>query len=130
LDPAKAGLLGSSTAPASPRSSTEGAHVDEPAVSATGGDAYWGRDWELRGRRQSGQRGLGEYNRARYAAALDARPEPIDAEASRARFAVGARVFHQKFGYGTVTAAENEKLEIDFDHSGRKKVMDSFVQPA
>ena len=104
--------------------------ADEPAVSATGGDAYWGRDWELRGRRQSGQRGLGEYNRARYAAALDARPEPIDAEASRARFAVGARVFHQKFGYGTVTAAENEKLEIEFDHSGRKKVMDSFVQPA
>ena len=54
---------------------------DEPAVSATQGDAYWGRDWELRGRRQSGQRGLGEYNRARYAATLDARAEPIDAEA-------------------------------------------------
>ncbi|WP_240002510.1 ATP-dependent helicase [Oleisolibacter albus] len=42
----------------------------------------------------------------------------------------GARVFHQKFGYGTVTAVENDKLEIRFDVAGTKKVMDSFVVPA
>lgn len=45
-------------------------------------------------------------------------------------FAAGARVFHQKFGYGRVIAAEAGKLEIEFDKAGRKKVMDSFVQPA
>jgi DNA helicase-2/ATP-dependent DNA helicase PcrA len=45
-------------------------------------------------------------------------------------FGRGDRVFHQKFGYGTVTAADNDKLTIDFDHTGAKKVMDSFVVPA
>lgn len=44
-----------------------------------------------------------------------------------AKFAVGARVFHQKFGYGTVTAAEGQKLTVDFAHSGPKKVIDTFL---
>jgi DNA helicase-2/ATP-dependent DNA helicase PcrA len=47
-----------------------------------------------------------------------------------APFAAGARVFHQKFGYGRVVAADAGKLDIDFDKAGRKKVMDSFVEPA
>jgi len=47
-----------------------------------------------------------------------------------ARFATGTRVFHQKFGYGTVAAVDGDKLEIDFEKAGRKKVMDSFVQPS
>jgi DNA helicase II / ATP-dependent DNA helicase PcrA len=47
-----------------------------------------------------------------------------------APFARGARVFHQKFGYGTVALVEGDKLEIDFDVAGRKKVIDSFVKPA
>jgi DNA helicase-2/ATP-dependent DNA helicase PcrA len=41
--------------------------------------------------------------------------------------AVGLRVFHQKFGYGTVAQIEGNKLEIDFETAGRKRVMDSFV---
>ena len=45
-------------------------------------------------------------------------------------FATGARVFHQKFGYGTVRAVEGDKLEIEFEHAGTKKVMDSFVSTA
>ncbi|WP_207461894.1 UvrD-helicase domain-containing protein [Azospirillum sp. SYSU D00513] len=45
-------------------------------------------------------------------------------------FPKGARVFHQKFGYGTVKTVEQDKLEIDFDVAGTKKVMDSFVIPA
>ena len=40
---------------------------------------------------------------------------------------VGMRVFHQKFGYGEVAAIEGNKLEIDFEQAGRKRVMDSFV---
>lgn len=42
----------------------------------------------------------------------------------------GARVFHEKFGYGTVAAQEGNKLEIDFEQSGRKRVIDSFVRLA
>ncbi len=37
------------------------------------------------------------------------------------------RVFHGKFGYGTIEVIEGNKLEIDFEHSGRKRVLDSFV---
>jgi DNA helicase-2/ATP-dependent DNA helicase PcrA len=42
---------------------------------------------------------------------------------------IGVRVFHQKFGYGTVQSVDGEKLEIEFEKAGNKKVMDSFVEP-
>ncbi|MEJ1161580.1 ATP-dependent helicase [Prosthecomicrobium sp. N25] len=42
-------------------------------------------------------------------------------------YAVGERVFHQKFGNGTVAEVEGNKLTIDFDRAGRKRVLDSFV---
>ncbi len=45
----------------------------------------------------------------------------------RTDLALGQRVFHGKFGYGTIAAIEGNKLEIDFEHAGRKKVLDSFV---
>ncbi len=44
--------------------------------------------------------------------------------------AVGTRVFHQKFGYGIVTAASDGKLDITFDKAGSKRVLDRFVEPA
>ena len=44
-------------------------------------------------------------------------------------FPLGARVFHQKFGYGKILAVEGNKLEIEFEKAGRKKVIDSFVEP-
>ncbi|MBF0251486.1 MAG: UvrD-helicase domain-containing protein [Alphaproteobacteria bacterium] len=43
---------------------------------------------------------------------------------------VGQRVFHQKFGYGKIRALDGDKLEIDFEKAGRKKVMASFVEVA
>jgi DNA helicase II / ATP-dependent DNA helicase PcrA len=45
-------------------------------------------------------------------------------------FVPGMRVFHEKFGYGRIVAAEAGKLEVEFEHSGPKKVMDSFVRKA
>ncbi|MDP1731941.1 MAG: 3'-5' exonuclease, partial [Devosia sp.] len=42
-------------------------------------------------------------------------------------YGVGQRVFHLKFGYGTIAALEGNKLTIDFEKAGRKKVLDSFV---
>ena len=46
----------------------------------------------------------------------------------RGDIALGARVFHEKFGYGTVTAQEGNKLEIEFETAGQKRVIDSFVK--
>ena len=43
-------------------------------------------------------------------------------------YAPGERVFHQKFGYGQISAIEGNKLTIDFDKAGRKRVIDSFVE--
>ena len=43
-------------------------------------------------------------------------------------FSLGERVFHQKFGYGAVTAIEGNKLTIDFDKAGPKRVIDSFLE--
>ena len=49
-----------------------------------------------------------------------ARPDP---------FAVGERVFHQKFGYGTVRSVEDDKLEVEFA-TGLKRLLDRFVERA
>ncbi len=46
---------------------------------------------------------------------------------SEAGFAPKDRVFHQKFGNGTVVTTDGNKLDIKFDQAGRKKVIDSFV---
>jgi DNA helicase-2/ATP-dependent DNA helicase PcrA len=57
--------------------------------------------------------------------------EPWEQPARPARtdiIPVGARVFHQKFGYGTVRAAEDEKLDVAFDKAGDKRVLDRFVE--
>jgi DNA helicase-2/ATP-dependent DNA helicase PcrA len=43
---------------------------------------------------------------------------------------VGQRVFHQKFGYGVVTASEDDRLDISFEKAGQKRVLDRFVEKA
>ncbi|MBL8834257.1 MAG: UvrD-helicase domain-containing protein [Rhodospirillales bacterium] len=48
----------------------------------------------------------------------------------RSDLSPGMRVFHQKFGYGRVVATESGKLEVEFEHSGLKHVMESFVEKA
>jgi len=50
-------------------------------------------------------------------------------ESLPASYAAGDRVFHRKFGYGTVRFAEGERLTIAFDKAGEKKVMASFIVP-
>ena len=42
----------------------------------------------------------------------------------------GQRVFHQKFGYGSVRVIEGNKLVVTFDKAGEKKVIDTFVEKA
>jgi len=45
-----------------------------------------------------------------------------------AAFDLGERVFHQKFGYGTIQTIDGNKLTIDFEKAGQKKVIASFVE--
>ncbi len=46
---------------------------------------------------------------------------------AQAAFDIGARVFHQKFGYGHVQGVEGDKLEVTFDKAGTKKVVARFL---
>jgi len=43
-------------------------------------------------------------------------------------YATGERVFHQKFGYGRIAAVDGNKLTIDFEKAGQKRVLDSFIE--
>ena len=68
----------------------------------------------------------------RRAPLVEARPAPVAGRELRrvGGFASGDRIFHQKFGYGTVRAVEDNKLAISFDKAGDKLVMDAFVKKA
>jgi DNA helicase-2/ATP-dependent DNA helicase PcrA len=118
-------------------------HIDEE-TTMTGGESLWRAQWSERadpfahlGPAQSmraSTRGPGWQRASRG----NFNPEPqrvIEARASavslgnqsRTDLSLGQRVFHGKFGYGTIAAIEGNKLEIDFEKAGRKKVLDSFV---
>ncbi|MGI9406436.1 MAG: ATP-dependent helicase [Hyphomicrobiaceae bacterium] len=61
-------------------------------------------------------------------------PHTIDGElvasstGHSSRYKIGDRVFHNKFGYGEVLTVDGNKLVVDFDKAGSKKVGDSFVE--
>ena len=74
--------------------------------------------------------------RARKEAGGSARRLPLTIEGelvakstgTTSAFTLGDRVFHQKFGNGNVTAIDGNKLTIQFDRAGEKRVVDSFVE--
>lgn len=51
-----------------------------------------------------------------------------DTPSRKSAFRVGARVFHQKFGYGTIASVEGTRLEVAFEKAGTKRVIDTFVE--
>jgi len=52
----------------------------------------------------------------------------VDLGGQSSGFSRGERVFHLKFGYGTVIQIEGNKLTIDFEKAGTKKVLESFIK--
>ncbi|WP_257550047.1 ATP-dependent helicase [Sphingopyxis sp. DBS4] len=48
----------------------------------------------------------------------------------RSDLAIGMRVFHEKFGYGEIIDIDGNKLDVEFDQAGSKKVLDGFVRAA
>ena len=118
------------------------AHIEEE-TTMTGGESLWRAQFSERGdpfahlaygaAHRASTRGPG-FQRA--ASRFDPSPQRvIESRASavslgnkgRTDLEPGQRVFHGKFGYGTIVAQEGNKLEIDFEHAGVKKVLDSFV---
>ena len=41
---------------------------------------------------------------------------------------LGSRVFHQKFGYGIVRDVDGDRVTIDFDQAGEKRVLKSYIE--
>jgi ATP-dependent DNA helicase UvrD/PcrA len=56
--------------------------------------------------------------------------ELVAASTSETAYKPGERIVHQKFGTGTIADVDGNKLTIDFDEAGRKRVVDSFVERA
>jgi DNA helicase-2/ATP-dependent DNA helicase PcrA len=117
------------------------AHIDQE-TTMSGGESLWRANWSERAdpfanvaaAGRAGTRGPG-WQRAASGGFERVPPRIVEVRASavslgnpgRSDVAVGVRVFHSKFGYGTVAEVEGNKLEIDFEHAGRKRVLDSFV---
>ncbi|OFX00434.1 MAG: DNA helicase II [Alphaproteobacteria bacterium RIFCSPHIGHO2_12_FULL_63_12] len=110
------GLYGAAATTFASQSRFDAARVDE--------DAYYDNPGWKRARAASGRA-------ASSPPQIEGRATTISVSApGKAKFEIGARVFHQKFGYGRVTAAEGQKVTVNFDHSGAKKVVDSFLTAA
>ncbi len=116
-------------------------HVDQE-TTMSGGESLWRAQWSehqdpfahlgrSEGRGPGWQRAAATGVDLRPARVVEARTSPTSFAAKpRADIAVGMRVFHTKFGYGAVATIDGNKLDIDFEQSGRKRVLDSFIQPA
>jgi len=78
------------------------------------------------------------WRRAQERGAFASKPPQIDGEArlvarsgdGDSHYNRGDRIFHEKFGYGSIRWVEGNKLTVDFDKAGEKRVIDSFVRPA
>ena len=70
------------------------------------------------------------WRRLQARAAKGPAPAPVITATASASFTEGERVFHQKFGYGRVIGMDGDKLEIEFEKAGTKKVVAHFLEPA
>ncbi|MFM2100868.1 MAG: hypothetical protein RLZZ366_2407, partial [Pseudomonadota bacterium] len=114
------------------------AHINAE-TSLAGGESLWRANWAERedpfahlqrgtGRGPGWQRAAsGGYSQG-PTRIVEARGSAISlGNKGRSDVSVGLRVFHSKFGQGVIAEIEGNKLEIDFDAAGRKRVLDSFV---
>ena len=117
-------------------------HTDSD-TTMSGGESLWRANWSERADpfanvARGSSRGPG-WQRAQTSGQFSREPVRIvEARTSavslgnkgRDDVSVGQRVFHQKFGYGTVKAADDDKLDIVFDKAGDKRLLDRFVELA
>lgn len=112
------GLYGGGYGAAAPGGAMAGGQVrstiEEKMAQA---DGYNSPGWK-RMQARAGQRGLSQPKESKH--------QVIDLTATSS-FTLGERVFHQKFGYGAITGIEGDKLEVDFEKAGTKKVVARFV---
>ncbi len=79
---------------------------------------------------QAGQRGQNRLPTRPKVTEIEGKSYEIKPIRAEGAVNVGDRIFHEKFGYGIVKRIDHDKLEINFEKAGLKKVMESFVKPA
>jgi DNA helicase-2/ATP-dependent DNA helicase PcrA len=89
---------------------------ERPAPGWKRAQANWGTPGAVRNRARGAPR---EIDGELVAASVVETPSP---------FKLGQRVFHQKFGYGAISEIEGNKLTVEFEKAGQKKVVASFVE--
>ncbi len=88
-------------------------------------------DWGWGGAKSGGGYGGGMAGRGpRRRSPMQLEAEVTASETEEVEYDLGERIFHQKFGYGRIAAIDGNKLDIEFDKAGRKKVLASFVARA
>jgi DNA helicase-2/ATP-dependent DNA helicase PcrA len=95
----------------------------------------WQRAQENKAKFNSGGSGFSDAGQRGFGSGRQRGPMLIEGELTAkstgtSAFDPGARVFHVKFGPGSVASVDGNKLTVDFDKAGRKMVLDSFVQKA
>ncbi|MBK9081687.1 MAG: UvrD-helicase domain-containing protein [Rhizobiales bacterium] len=89
------------------------------------GSTYETPGWRrAQGRREETQRASAAQRRG----PMTIEGELVAKSSAQSGLRVGARVFHLKFGPGTVALVDGNKLTVDFDKAGRKMVLESFLQ--
>jgi len=118
-------------------------HVDSEN-SFGGGQSLWRANWSAQGdpfahvaerqpsrtmtRGPAWQRAVaGSSTVTRAPAPSEKSPAASVGAKARADLAIGMRVFHEKFGYGDIADIDGNKLEVEFEQAGTKRVLDSFI---
>ena len=121
-------------------------HVDSEN-SFGGGQSLWRANWSAQGdpfahvaERQPARtmtRGPAWQRAAAQSSTITRAPAPSErgpaasvGAKARSDLAIGMRVFHEKFGYGDIADIDGNKLEVEFEQAGSKRVLDSFVKLA
>jgi DNA helicase-2/ATP-dependent DNA helicase PcrA len=56
--------------------------------------------------------------------------KPIPKKINNDPYSIGAKVFHEEFGYGRIVSKDGEKLQIAFENNGIKKLMANYIELA
>ncbi len=108
------------------------AGFDNARDARSGGSGGFSSTYDTPGWQRAQRRAAADWNldakAQRNRQPLTIEGELVASSTAEARYAIGERVFHLKFGYGEVVAVDGNKLTIAFDKAGQKRVMDNYVE--
>ncbi len=102
----------------------DNAYADQRGTGSTYDSPGWRRAQERRASGGGAGWGTGASPKGPV---INVKAKTVASDTNVSAFSAGERVFHQKFGYGRIVSVEGNKLLVDFEKAGSKRVMDGFV---